>query len=124
MVEFEGLEEIEYVVIFIINIKKIEIFIYYFVLHRNTMTTVTVKFKEDVLTRIDTSISEHNFNSRTEFIREAIRDKLAELSKEDLLNEFLKFRGKSNKKTTYEENRKTRELISKELMVELDKRFS
>ena len=88
------------------------------------METVSVKFQEDVLKKIDTSISLHNFNSRTEFIRDAVRDKLAELSKEDLLKEFLKFRGKARKKTTYEENRKTRDIVGNELMAELDKRFS
>ena len=88
------------------------------------METVTVKFQEDVLKKIDGSIAEHNFNSRTEFIREAVRDKITELNREDLIQEFLKFRGKAKKKTTYEENRKTREIVSKELMAELDKRFS
>ena len=88
------------------------------------METVSVKFQEDILKKIDTSISQHNFNSRTEFIRDAVRDKLAELSKEDLMEEFLKFRGKAKKKTTYEENRKTRNIVSKKLMSELDKRFS
>ncbi len=87
------------------------------------METVTVKFQENVLREIDKSITSHNFNSRTEFIREAVRDKLSKLSKDDLLKEFLKFKGKSKKKTTYEENRKTREQVSKELMVELEKRF-
>ena len=88
------------------------------------MENVSVKFQEDVLKKIDTSINQHNFNSRTEFIRDAVRDKLADLSKEDLMEEFLKFRGKAKKKTTYEENRKTRDIVSKELMAELDKRFS
>ncbi len=87
------------------------------------METVTVKFQEDVLKRIDNSIEKHNFNSRTEFLREAVRDKLAELNKDELINEFLKFKGKAKKKTTYEENRKTREIVSKELMEELDKKF-
>jgi len=102
----------------------IERFIYYFVLQWNTMETVTVKFQENVLKKIDESITEHDFNSRTEFIREAVRDKLDELNKKDLIQEFLKFRGKSKKKTTYEENRKTRGIVSKELMSELDKRFN
>jgi metal-responsive CopG/Arc/MetJ family transcriptional regulator len=87
------------------------------------MESVTVKFQEAVLKKIDESISEHNFNSRTEFIREAVRDKLTDLSKEDLVKEFLKFKGKAKKKTTYEENRETRKAVSKELMSELDKRF-
>lgn len=88
------------------------------------MEVVTVKFQEDVLKRVDESITEHNFNSRTEFIREAVRDKLADLSRDDLINKFLKFRGKAKKKTTYEENRKTREIVSKELMTRLEKRFN
>ncbi len=88
------------------------------------METVSVKFNEDILKKVDKSISEHNFNSRTEFIRDAVRDKLTELSKEDLMKEFLKFRGKAKRKTTSEENRKTKEAVSKELMEELDKRFS
>ena len=88
------------------------------------MEAVTVKFQEDVLRKIDDSISEHNFNSRTEFIRDAVRDKLVKLSREDLIKEFMKFRGKAKKKTTYEENRKTREIVSKELIAELDKKFS
>ncbi|MCK5283877.1 MAG: ribbon-helix-helix protein, CopG family [Nanoarchaeota archaeon] len=88
------------------------------------METVSVKFQEDVLSRIDKSIAGHNFNSRTEFIREAVRDKLSELSKEDLIQEFLKFKGKAKKKTTYEENMKTKEEASKELMAELEKRFN
>lgn len=88
------------------------------------METVTVKFQEDVLRKIDGSISEHNFNSRTEFIREAVRDKLSELSRQDLISEFLKFKGRSKKTTTDLQNRKTREIVSKELMDELGKRFT
>ncbi len=88
------------------------------------MDVVTVKFKEDVLKKVDKSISEHNFNSRTEFIREAVRDKLASLSRNDLIKEFLKFQGKAKKKTTYAENRKVREAVSKELMAKLDEKFS
>jgi Arc/MetJ-type ribon-helix-helix transcriptional regulator len=87
------------------------------------MEIVSVKFNEEVLDNIDKSISKHNFNSRTEFIREAVRDKLEDLSKEDLMKEFLKFRGKAKKKTTYEENRKTKEKVGKELIEELEKRF-
>ncbi|MDO8740338.1 MAG: ribbon-helix-helix domain-containing protein [Candidatus Woesearchaeota archaeon] len=88
------------------------------------MEAVTVKFQEDVLKKIDETISEHNFNSRTEFIREAVRDKVAELGKEELVKEFLKYRGKARKKTTHEENRMTKEAVSKELLAELGKRFS
>jgi len=87
------------------------------------METVSIRFQKPVIKEIDKNISKHNFNSRTEFIREAVRDKLSELSRDDLIKEFMKFRGKAKIKTTYEENRKTRELVSKELMEELDKKF-
>lgn len=40
------------------------------------------------------------------------------------IKEFLKFRGKAKKKTTYENNRKIREILSKELMEELEKNFN
>ncbi len=96
---------------------------YYNLLQKHTMEVVTVKFQEGVLKSIDKSITKHNFNSRTEFIREAVRDKLEDLSKDELVREFLKFRGKANKKTTYTENRKTREVISKELMERLGNKF-
>ncbi len=88
------------------------------------MEVVSVKFQENVLKKIDSSMSRHNFNSRTEFIREAVRDKLEELNREELIQEFMKFRGKSKVKTTYEQNRKTREEVGKELMEEYRKKFN
>ena len=88
------------------------------------MEVVTVKFQEEVLKKVDKAIEGHNFNSRTELIREAVRDKLVELSKEQLMTEFLKFRGKARHKTTYEDNLKTKEAVGKELMAELGKRFN
>lgn len=87
------------------------------------METVSIRFQEDILKKMDDVISEHNFNSRTEFIREAVRDKLSELSKDELIDEFLKFRGKAKNKTTNEQNLASKEAISKEFMAELEKRF-
>lgn len=87
------------------------------------MEMVTLRFKENVLKKIDKTMSEHNFNSRTEFIREAVRDKLDELKREDLIKKFMNFRGKAKIKTTYEENRRTKEIVGKELLADLKKRF-
>lgn len=88
------------------------------------MQIVSVKFKEDVLEKMDKSISEHDFNSRTEFIREAVRDKLKGLSKEEMIAEFLKLRGKfKHKKTTDADLRRIREEVGKELFEDLEKRF-
>ncbi|MBT4647711.1 hypothetical protein HN827_06295 [archaeon] len=88
------------------------------------MEIVTVRFQEDILKKIDKNLFTHNYNSRTEFIREAVRDKLSNLNRDELVEEFLKFKGKAKKKTTYEENRETKKEVSKELMAELEKRFS
>lgn len=82
------------------------------------MEIVTVKFQEDILHKIDENIARHNYNSRTEFIREAVRDKMANLSREELINKFMKFRGSASKKTTDEENRATREKVFKEFIKE------
>ena len=77
-----------------------------------------MKFQEDVLHKMDKNIARHNYNSRTEFIREAVRDKLAGLSREELIKEFMKFRGAAKKKTTDKENRVTREKVFKEFIKE------
>ncbi|MBW2995065.1 ribbon-helix-helix domain-containing protein [Candidatus Woesearchaeota archaeon] len=88
------------------------------------MEIVTVKFKEKVLKKIDKSIAEHNFNSRTEFIREAVRDKLEDLSRDELAREFSRrFYGKSGKKTTDKEHERIREMLGKELLADLNKKF-
>ncbi|MBT5023461.1 ribbon-helix-helix protein, CopG family [Candidatus Woesearchaeota archaeon] len=88
------------------------------------MHVVTVKFQENILEKIDKSIIENNFNSRTEFIREAVRDKLTELNREELINEFMKYRGKAKNKTSYEDNKRTKEIVSKELIEHLEKKFN
>ncbi len=88
------------------------------------MEAISLKLDAHLLNAVDKNLSKNNFSTRTEFIRTAIREKLADLSKDELIKEFLKFRGRAKKKTTYEENRRTREAVSKELMAELDKKFS
>jgi len=79
------------------------------------MEIVSVKFQESVLKKIDSAIRKHDFNSRTEFIREAVRDKMSELEKEELIQKFLGFQGRGKIKTTYEEDKKIREKAVKEL---------
>ena len=67
------------------------------------------KLDETMLSNIDHTLKDNNYSTRTEFIRDAIRIKLDELKKAKLIEEFIKFKGKSSKKTTYDENKKTRE---------------
>ena len=67
-----------------------------------------------LLKKMNKTIELNGYSTKTEFIREAIRKKLEEDEKELLMKEFLKYRGKAKKKTTYKENRKTRELVWQE----------
>ncbi len=82
------------------------------------MEIITVRFQEDILKRMDKSIKENNYNSRTEFVREAVREKLANLSTDELIAEFMKYRGKAKKKTTDEERMRIKEEVGRELLEE------
>jgi metal-responsive CopG/Arc/MetJ family transcriptional regulator len=55
---------------------------------------------ENMLKNIDNNLKKNNFSTRTEFIRDAIRDKLENLSKDELIQEFMKYKGKALQKTT------------------------
>ena len=78
------------------------------------METISIRFKGDVIKNIDKSIAKNNFNSRTEFIREAVRDKLGDLTKEERIREFLKYRGINKRKTTRAEEERIREQVGEE----------
>lgn len=82
------------------------------------MEAISLKLDESMLNHMDKTLQENNFSTRTEFIRDAIRDKLDGLKREKLIDEFMKFRGKAKKKTTYAENKKTADKILLEIAKE------
>ena len=45
------------------------------------------------------------------------------MNRDELIKEFLKFKGKAKKKTTDEDNRRIKEEVSRELVEELERRF-
>ncbi len=57
------------------------------------MNTVTFKLQEDIVTKIDSMLGHLNFSNRTEFIRDAIRAKLNEAEKEQILRKLALFKG-------------------------------
>lgn len=75
------------------------------------METVSVKFEDKLLEEIDKSLEKHRYSTRTEFIRDAVRDKLSELEKEELLKAVAKLRGSSHRKTTDEQLHAAREKL-------------
>jgi Arc/MetJ-type ribon-helix-helix transcriptional regulator len=87
------------------------------------MEGITIRFQEDILKKIDSAIEDNNFNSRTEFIREAVRDKLANLTREQSIEKFLALRGKLKGRTRLDQDEKIKWEVSRELGKELDRRF-
>jgi metal-responsive CopG/Arc/MetJ family transcriptional regulator len=87
------------------------------------METVSIKFQGTILRKIDKSLVNNNYNSRSEFIRECVRNKLYDIEKNNLIKEFLKLKGSSKNKTNYKDNKKVKEIVSKELLKDLSRRF-
>jgi len=67
------------------------------------MEIISLKLEEGILTEIDKKLSQHRYSTRTEFIRDAIREKLSDLEKEEILKNLAKLRGSSKRKTTDEQ---------------------
>lgn len=61
---------------------------------------------------IDQKLANHRYSTRTEFIRDAIRDKLSDLEKEEILRNIENLRGASNRKTTDEQLHAVRETLA------------
>ena len=74
------------------------------------MEMISLKLDNELLNEIDHKLVKHRYSTRTEFIRDAIREKLSDLEKEEMLNELSKLRGFSKHKTTNEQLHKAREL--------------
>lgn len=72
------------------------------------METVSLKFDESFLKVIENVMRKNNYSTKTEFIREAIRDKISAIEKEAALLRLEKMYGASTRKTTDEDLRKAR----------------
>ncbi len=49
------------------------------------METISVRFEEDFVYDMEKVMKEHRYSTKTEFIREAVRDKIKDLEKEEAL---------------------------------------
>lgn len=91
-------------------------FKYYLVLLTLTMESITIKVEEDFAEEIEKAMRPL-YSTKTEFIREAIRDKIIamrleraqEIYKKDLEEYRRKYPRGRMKETTYEEERQARE---------------
>ena len=77
------------------------------------METICDRVYEPVLRKIDECIKKHNYSTRTDFVREAIRDKLALREKEASFEAFL---GVAKKRVTAQEYERVRDRVFREYM--------
>lgn len=93
-----------------------ESFIYYLVL-LSLMESITIKVSQKMANEIEKFI-EPRYSTKSEFIREAIRERMRDLEKEKALKNLEKYFGASKRKTTDKELERAREKAWRELVKE------
>ena len=81
------------------------------------MTTemITLKLEDSFLDNIDTIVKKEGYQSRTEFIRNALRDKVEAAKLRQAMLEISHLKGASKKKTSDEDLERIREKAFEEL---------
>ena len=67
------------------------------------MENISLRLETKFIRELESFIKKHNYMTKTEFIREAMRDKIKELEKQEILNKIEKLFGSSKRKTTNEQ---------------------
>ncbi len=83
------------------------------------MDVLNLKIDGKILREIDQTVQDHRYSTRSEFVRDAIREKLSELETEKMLRHIEKTAGSSKRKTTDEALHRAGEKV----MQQLAKRF-
>jgi len=86
------------------------------------MEATTVKFEDDFNARMEKAMKKHHYATKAEFIREALREKLVNLEKQEYMMQAFKLYGAGRKKhgkITDEDLHKTRERVAREMAKEL-----
>lgn len=79
------------------------------------MEVLNIKIEKGIIKDIDKSLKKYRYSTRSEFVRDAIRQKLTDLEKEELMKAAAKARGSSRHKTTDKQIHETRERLAKQL---------
>ncbi len=77
------------------------------------METVTFKLHEKVLKKIDDVLESLNFSNRTEFIREAVREKLNKIETERFMKRLAQHRGTAKVKISDERLKEIKEDVAR-----------
>ena len=83
------------------------------------MESISLKLEGNFLRDIERIMKKHRYSTKTEFIREAIRDKINGIEKQETLRKIDEVFGSSKRKTTDEELHKSR----KKAVEMLEKKF-
>jgi len=75
------------------------------------METICLKMDKSILSELDRKLSKYRYSTRTEFIRDAIRSKLSELEKAEMIETVHSLRGVLKRKTTDEDLHRVREQL-------------
>ena len=70
---------------------------------------INIKLEKDFLKEIDRIVSKGHYQSRTEYIREALRSKVSEARMKQIAEELSRFRGKAKRNISEEEYERVRE---------------
>ena len=81
------------------------------------MTTemITLKLEQDFLKEIDATLKQARYQNRTEFIREALREKLQEIRTKDAVAAVAKIRGMVKRHVSEEEYEEARKNLPEHL---------
>jgi Arc/MetJ-type ribon-helix-helix transcriptional regulator len=79
------------------------------------LETISLKLDDSLLREIDSTLTRHRYSTRTEFIRDSIREKLSDLEKDELLRSLRQLKGRSKRNTSDRRLEQARELAFRDL---------
>lgn len=107
--------------------KKSVKFKYYLVLLSITMETLCIKLEKGLAKNMEKFMKKHNYATKTEFVRETIRNaiqpKISKREMEEIFKEIGEFRKNNKRRTTDEDLRRVREELAKKWEKDLKEDF-
>jgi Arc/MetJ-type ribon-helix-helix transcriptional regulator len=82
------------------------------------METISFKLDSEMARKIEKAMKEHNYSTKTEFIRESVRDRLSYLEKQEIFRKLEQHKGIAKGKPLRMSEKKAGELAAKELAAE------
>lgn len=77
---------------------------------------ITLKLEKDFLQKVDSLLTEAGYDSRTEFIRDSLRDKMDKIRTQQVLMHIARFKGISGTKTSDDDLEMKRDKVVKKYL--------